>query len=123
MCFLDELDFVMKVKSKRRNYFLEAFNNFDAFGSLYSYLRSEGYSIGMMSPTGIIRRRTGKCADENLERKNYVVNFTDEMDKINIERTTLLTVMRNPGNRVPTWTGPTLLRILRNITTSRSKER
>jgi len=91
--FLDELDFVMKVKSKRKNYFLEAFNNFDAFASPYSYLEGvEGYSIGYDEPNKYYKTAGPiTAADDNLDRENYVVNFTEEMDKINIERTTLLT--------------------------------
>jgi hypothetical protein len=49
------LDFVLKVKSKRRYYYLEAFNNFDAFGTPYQYLEgAEGYSIATMRPIAII---------------------------------------------------------------------
>jgi hypothetical protein len=97
--FLDELDFVMKVKSKRRNYFLEAFNNFDAFGSPYSYLEGvEGYSIGYDEPNKYYKTAgPTSSAEENLERKNYTVNFTDEMDKINVERTTILTGHEKSG--------------------------
>jgi hypothetical protein len=40
--FMDELDFVLKVKSKRKFYFLEAFNNFDAFGTPYQYMEGAG---------------------------------------------------------------------------------
>ena len=97
--FMDELDFVMKVKSKRKNYFLEAFNNFDAFGSPYSYLEGvDGYSIAYDEPNHYYKTLGPvTAADDNLDRENYVVNFADDMDKINIERTTVLTGHEKSG--------------------------
>ena len=91
--FMDELDFVMKVKSKRRNYFLEAFNNFDAFASPYSHLEGvDGYSIGYDEPNRYYKTPGPTSSyQENVERKDYQVNFNDAMDKISIERTTMLT--------------------------------
>lgn len=90
--FLDELDFVMKVKSKRRNYFLEAFNNFDAFAAPYSYLEGvEGYSIAYDAPDRYYRT-PGPVSNyaDNVDRQEYVVNFNDAMDIIKVERTTSL---------------------------------
>jgi hypothetical protein len=97
--FLDELDFVMKVKSKRRSYFLEAFNNFDAFGSPYSYLEGvDGYSIGYDEPNRYYKTQgPNSTYDENIERKNYQASFTDAMDNINIERVTVLTGLEKTG--------------------------
>jgi hypothetical protein len=97
--FIDELDFVMKVKSKRRNYFLEAFNNFDAFASPYSYLEgTEGYSIGYDEPNRYYKTQGPNSAPgDNLERKDYSVNFNDAMDKIGVERTTVLTGHEKSG--------------------------
>lgn len=91
--FLEELDFVMKVKSKRKNYFLEAFNNFDAFASPYSYLESvEGYSIGYDEPNKYYRTPGPVSAfSENLDRQDYVISFTDAMDVVQVERTSSLT--------------------------------
>ncbi len=91
--FIDELDFVMKVKSKRKNYFLEAFNNFDAFAAPYSHLEGvEGYSIGYDEPNKYYKTQGPSSSyDDNIERKDYQVNFNDAMDKIGIERTTILT--------------------------------
>ena len=44
--FMEELDFVMRVKIKDKAYYLEALNNFDAFGTPHSYLENaEGLSI------------------------------------------------------------------------------
>jgi hypothetical protein len=97
--FLDELDFVMKVKSKRRNYFLEAFNNFDAFASPYSYLEgTEGYSIGYDEPNKYYKTPGPTSGyEENRERKDYLVSFTDAMDIINVERTSTLTGHEKSG--------------------------
>jgi hypothetical protein len=91
--FLDELDFVMKVKSKRRNYFLEAFNNFDAFASPYSYLEgTEGYSVGYTEPNQYYKTPGPVSTyQENVARKDYDVSFTDAMDVINVQRTSILT--------------------------------
>ena len=91
--FLEELDFVMKVKSKRKTYFLEAFNNFDAFGTPYYYLEGvEGYSIGYDMPNKYYRT-PGPISThaDNLSRKDYNVSFTEAMDIIKIERTTTAT--------------------------------
>ncbi|MDP4261504.1 MAG: hypothetical protein Q8941_03125 [Bacteroidota bacterium] len=91
--FLEELDFVMKVKSKRKSYFLEAFNNFDAFGSPYTYLEgSEGYSIGYDEPNKYYKTPGPLSTyQENISHKDYNVSFIDAMDDINIERTSVLT--------------------------------
>lgn len=91
--FMDELDYVMKVKSKRKNYFLEAFNNFDAFAAPYTYLEgSEGYSIGYDEVNKYYKTQGPTSSfNDNVERKDYAVNFNDAMDKIAVERTTLLT--------------------------------
>lgn len=91
--FLEELDFVMKVKSKRRNYFLEAFNNFDAFASPYTYLEgTEGYSIGYDEPNKYYKT-PGPVSTyaENLSRKDYQVSFNSAMDVINVERISIMT--------------------------------
>lgn len=91
--FLEELDFVMKVKSKRQTYFLEAFNNFDAFGTPYSYLEGvEGYSIAYDAPDRYYRTQGPvRTYAENLDRQEYIVNFDDAMDLVKVERTTSLT--------------------------------
>ncbi|MET0392270.1 MAG: DUF3857 domain-containing protein [Chitinophagaceae bacterium] len=97
--FLDELDFVMKVKSKRKNYFLEAFNNFDAFGAPYSYLEgTEGYSIAYDEPNKYYRT-PGPVSlfKDNLDRQDYLVSFTDAMDIVKVDRTTSLTGHEKSG--------------------------
>ncbi|MES1220652.1 MAG: DUF3857 domain-containing protein, partial [Bacteroidota bacterium] len=97
--FLEELDFVMKVKSKRRNYFLEAFNNFDAFGSPYSYLESvEGYSIGYDEPNKYYKTPGPTSTyGENLDRQDYQISFSDAMDILNVERISVLTGHEKTG--------------------------
>lgn len=87
--FLEELDFVMKVKIKGKAYYLEAFNNFDAFGTPYSYLENaEGYSIRYDEVDSYYKSSIPATpASDNLSREEYVVNFTDAMEVINVERT------------------------------------
>lgn len=90
--FLDELDFAMKIKSKRKNYFLEAFNNFDAFAAPYSHLEAtEGYSIGYDEPNKYYRTPgpVSTFAD-NLDRQEYAVNFNTAMEFMDVERTSTL---------------------------------
>ncbi|HEX5653077.1 MAG TPA: DUF3857 domain-containing protein [Chitinophagaceae bacterium] len=87
--FMEELDFVLKVKLKGKAYFLEAFNNFDAFGTPYSYLEgTEGYSIGYDAPDRYYRTpipATGM--QDNVEREEYAIRFTDAMDLTIAEKT------------------------------------
>jgi len=86
--FMDELDFVVKVKGKRKSYFLEAFNNFDAFGTPYQYLEgAEGYSIGYDQPNHYYRAGIpATSCNDNLEKQDYTISFTDAMDRIDAER-------------------------------------
>lgn len=97
--FLDELDFVMKVKSKKKNYFLEAFNNFDAFAAPYSYLEGvEGYSIGYDEPNKYYKTQGPvSTVDQNVDKQSYLVSFTNEMDMIDVERTSSLTGHEKSG--------------------------
>lgn len=89
--FLEELDFVMKVKSKRKQYYLDAFNNFDAFGTFYPYLESaEGYSIAYDEANHYYRSNIpASTFAENISRQNYVISFPDAMDIVKVERTSL----------------------------------
>jgi len=86
--FMDELDFVLKVKSKRRYYFLEAFNNFDAFGTPYQYMEgSEGYSIAYDEADRYYRSTIPASGyTDNVEKENYTINFNDAMDLVKTER-------------------------------------
>jgi hypothetical protein len=86
--FMDELDFVLKVKSKRKYYFLEAFNNFDAFGTPYPYLEgAEGYSIGYDMADRYYRTSIpASNFNDNLERKEYTLRFNDAMDIVQADR-------------------------------------
>lgn len=91
--FLEELDFVMKVRIKEKVYYLEAFNNFDAFSTPYSYLENaEGYSIRYDEADSYYKSTIpGTQAGMNLSREEYTVNFTDAMEVINVERTSTYT--------------------------------
>ncbi len=86
--FMEELDFVMKVKLKDKSYFLEALNNFDAFGTPHSYLENaEGYSIRYDDADSYYKTTVPATpASANLDKEDYVVNFTDAMDIIKVER-------------------------------------
>src|SRR6266404_4443782 len=86
--FMDELDFVLKVKSKRRYYFLEAFNNFDAFGTPYQYLEgAEGYSIAYDEANRYYRTTIpASTYNDNLEKQEYTISFNDGMDLVKAER-------------------------------------
>lgn len=97
--FMEELDFVMKIKSKRKVYFLEAFNNFDAFGAPYTYLEgTEGYSIAYDEPNKYYRTPGPiSLAKDNLDRQDYVVSFNDAIDVVKVERTTSLTGHEKSG--------------------------
>src|SRR5205085_7579879 len=87
--FYDELDYVVKIKSKKRFYFLEAFNNFESFGTPHSYLEgADGYSIEYDEPDryykAVIPRST---FNDNIERQHYTIEFTEAMDIVQAERT------------------------------------
>lgn len=87
--FIDELDFVVKVKSKRRYYFLEAFNNFDAFGTPYQHLEgAEGYSIAYDQPNRYYRAPIPATSfTDNMEKEDYSISFNEAMDIVKAERT------------------------------------
>ena len=86
--FMEELDFALKVKVKNKYYYLEAFNNFDAFGAPYAYLEStEGYSIGYDEVDRYFRTTipASKHTD-NIEKQDYTIRFNDAMDIVQTER-------------------------------------
>lgn len=91
--FMEELDFVMRVKLKDKAYFLEAINNFDAFGTPYSYLENaEGMSIRFDEADSYYKVSVPSTpAAANLSREEYQVNFNEAMDIINVERTSSYT--------------------------------
>ncbi len=91
--FMEELDFVMKVKLKDKTYFLEALNNFDAFGTPHSYLENaEGYSIRYDEAESYYKTTVQPTpAVQNLSREDYNVSFTEAMDNIKVERTSSYT--------------------------------
>jgi hypothetical protein len=91
--FMEELDFVMRVKLKDKAYYLEALNNFDAFGTPHSYLENaEGLSIRFDEVDSYYKVTAPSTpATANLSSEEYVVNFTDGMEVINVERTSSYT--------------------------------
>jgi hypothetical protein len=86
--FMDELDFVVKVKSKRKYYYLEAFNNFDSFGTPYEYLEgAEGYSIGYDEANRYYRATIPATTfNDNVQKQEYSISFSDGMDIVKAER-------------------------------------
>ena len=87
--FMEELDFVMRVKIKDKAWYLEALNNFDAFGTPHTYLENaEGMSIRYDEADSYYKASVPATPSAaNLSREVYVVNFTDAMDIIKVERT------------------------------------
>ncbi len=86
--FMEELDYVMRIKVKGKPYYLEAINNFDAFGTPYSYLENaEGYSIRYDEADSYYKTSIQPvAASANTSKEEYTVSFTDAMDNINVER-------------------------------------
>ncbi len=86
--FLEELDYVMKVKIKGKAYYLEAFNNFDAFGTPFSYLENaEGYSIRYDEPDSYYKTSIVPTpASVNTSKEEYTVKFAAGMENINVEK-------------------------------------
>jgi hypothetical protein len=87
--FMEELDYVLRVKSKKKFYYLEAFNNFDAFATPYSYLEgAEGYAIGYQEKDQYTRASIpASTFNDNIEKQEYVLSFSNAMDLISAERT------------------------------------
>ena len=86
--FLEELDYVMRVKIKGKPYFLDAFNNFDAFGTPYSYLESaEGYSIRYDEVDSYYKTSVAPTpATANYSGEEYHVDFNESLDNLKVER-------------------------------------
>jgi hypothetical protein len=87
--FMDELDFMLRVRSKGKLYYMEAFNNFDAFAQPYAYMEgAEGYAIGYTERDQYFRASiVPSKAEEHMEKLEYVLNLSDAMDVIRAERT------------------------------------
>jgi hypothetical protein len=87
--FMEELDFILRVKSKRRYYYLEAFNNFDAFGTHYPYLEAvEGYAIGYDEANRYFKAIVPPTtANDHVEKKEYRLALPANMDVVRVERT------------------------------------
>ena len=87
--FLEELDFVMKIKTKKKNYYFESFNNFDAFAAPYEHLEGvEGYSIGYTTMNQYYRTPGPVTTiNDNIDRQEYLVSFPESMEVIKVART------------------------------------
>ena len=87
--FNDELDFGLRVKVKKRYYYLEAFNNFDAFGTLYPYMEGvDGYAIGYTEANSYFRAVVPASAPtDNVEKQDYTLSLSDAMDVVKVDRT------------------------------------
>ncbi|HYO21058.1 MAG TPA: hypothetical protein VER36_01550, partial [Flavisolibacter sp.] len=86
--FNAELDFGLRVKLKKRFVYLEAFNNFDAFGTLYPYMENvEGYAIGYTEANSYFRALVpATTAADNIEKQEYNLALSDAMDLIKADR-------------------------------------
>ena len=100
--FLEELDYVMKVKIKGKTYFIDALNNFDAFATPYAYLENgEGYSIRYDEADSYYKTTAAPtAAANNLNNQLYDINFTDAMDIVKVERTSIFTGSEKAPNIV-----------------------
>lgn len=87
--FMEELDFALRVKIKNKYYYLEAFNNFDAFGTPYAYLEgTEGYSIGYDEVDRYFRTTVPASKHtDNIDKQDYFIRFNQAMDMVEVERT------------------------------------
>ena len=87
--FYEELDFCLRVRSKRKFVYLEAFNNFDAFGTPYSYMENvEGFAIGYQEADQYFRATIPPTTvADNIEKQEYVLDLSANMDVIRAERT------------------------------------
>lgn len=86
--FNAELDFGLRVKLKKKYVYMDAFNNFDAFGTLYPYMENvEGYAIGYTEANSYFRALVpATTAADNVEKQDYSLSFSDAMDVIKAER-------------------------------------
>jgi hypothetical protein len=87
--FMEELDYVLRVKGKKKFYYLEAFNNFDAFATPYPYLENaEGYAIGYQEKDQYVRASIpASASNDNIEKQEYFLSLSDAMDVMRVERT------------------------------------
>jgi hypothetical protein len=87
--FNDELDFGLRVKSKKRYFYLEAFNNYDAFGTLYPYMEGvEGYAIGYTEANSYFKASVpSSTASDNVDRADYTLSLNEGMDIVRVDRT------------------------------------
>jgi hypothetical protein len=87
--FMEELDFMLRVRSKRKFVYIDAFNNFDAFGTPYPYMENvEGYAIGYTEANQYFRATIPpSVAADNVEKQDYTLTISNAMDVVQAERT------------------------------------
>ena len=81
------------IKTKKKNYYFESFNNFDAFATPYEHLEGvEGYSIGYTTMNQYYRTPGPvSTIHDNIDRQEYSVSFPENMEVIKVERTSSFT--------------------------------
>lgn len=86
--FMEELDFMLRVRNKGKLYYMDAFNNFDAFATPYPYMENvEGYAIGYQEANQYFRGTVPPSTiNDHIERKEFLLSLTDAMDNISTER-------------------------------------
>lgn len=86
--FMEELDFICRVRNKGKFYYLEAFNNFDAFATPYPYLENaEGYAIGYQEANQYFRATIPpSLPTDNIEHEDYTLDIAPSMDLIRAQR-------------------------------------
>ena len=86
--FMEELDFMLRVKHKRKFVYVDAFNNFDAFGTPYSYMENvEGYAIGYAEVNQYFRATIPAMThNDNVDKQDYTLTIADAMDVVRAER-------------------------------------
>jgi len=86
--FMEELDFILRVRIKGKFYYLEAFNNFDAFSTPYPYLENaEGYAIGYQEKDQYFRGTIpASTINDHIEKQVYNLSLSDAMDVVRVDR-------------------------------------
>ena len=87
--FMEELDYVIRVRSKRKFYYLEPFNNFDSFGTPYPELENaEGYALGYEEANSYLRSTIPPTTvNDNIEHQDIAISFSNDMSLVREERT------------------------------------
>ncbi|MFL5787632.1 MAG: hypothetical protein ACJ748_06240 [Flavisolibacter sp.] len=87
--FMEELDYILRVRYKHKYCYLEPFNNFDSFGMPYPELENaEGYALGYEEANSYIRATVpGSTVNDNIDHEDIGISFSTDMNTIREERT------------------------------------